>query len=499
MSCFLISRSYVKTHDFLQPLEGAGRNGESRENNLEISTVEKPPPLAPPLHPSVTHILPGGIGTYSISFHEQKAPKQEGSFSTVAQASSADRNDENSNCSSYSGSGFTLWEESASKKGKTGKENIVGERHNVREASVHLEGGTWTASLERQSQSSSSNKFNSTVLSSLSSPQQPIIEKYPSFTKMLTSSKMTGGEDDEEFVVKKEASCHPKVFTGNLTVNVDGKSADQKPSTPRSKHSATEQRRRCKINDRFQRLREIIPHGDQKRDKASFMLEVIEYIQYLQEKVQRYEGTYQGWNHEPSKLVPWGKSLRNGEGLVDQSQCTSSGSGRSTLFVAKTDDSKADISPTNTSDVHKFADHLNNVVMPKDRLQQPELPNKAQLQQLIPATTFSSGVAFDMNKPAPQQPQAHFQPRLCTMDDAENSGHKLKEPEQQSIESGTISISSIYSQQLLNSLTQALRQSGVDLSQASIAVQIDLGKKVKSLVYPSTLISKYDLPRMVFP
>ena len=39
-------------------------------------------------------------------------------------------------------------------------------------------------------------------------------------------------------------------FTGDLTVKVDGKSSDQKAITPRSKHSATEQRRRSKINDR---------------------------------------------------------------------------------------------------------------------------------------------------------------------------------------------------------------------------------------------------------
>lgn len=39
-------------------------------------------------------------------------------------------------------------------------------------------------------------------------------------------------------------------FTGNLSVKVDGKGNDQKPNTPRSKHSATEQRRRSKINDR---------------------------------------------------------------------------------------------------------------------------------------------------------------------------------------------------------------------------------------------------------
>lgn len=39
-------------------------------------------------------------------------------------------------------------------------------------------------------------------------------------------------------------------FTGDLTVKIDGKSSDQKAITPRSKHSATEQRRRSKINDR---------------------------------------------------------------------------------------------------------------------------------------------------------------------------------------------------------------------------------------------------------
>lgn len=34
-------------------------------------------------------------------------------------------------------------------------------------------------------------------------------------------------------------------------------------------------------------------------------LQVIEYVQYLQEKVQKYEGSYQGWSQEPSKLMPW--------------------------------------------------------------------------------------------------------------------------------------------------------------------------------------------------
>ncbi|KAL3620032.1 hypothetical protein CASFOL_034944 [Castilleja foliolosa] len=94
----------------------------------------------------------------------------------------------------------------------------------------------------------------------------------------------------------------------------NGKNSDKANAT-RSKHSVTEQRRRSKINERFQILRELIPHSDQKRDTASFMNEVIQYVQYLQEKVQKYEGSYQPWSSEPTKLMPWGngdkRSVKN--------------------------------------------------------------------------------------------------------------------------------------------------------------------------------------------
>lgn len=88
--------------------------------------MERPPPPVPPT--SVEHFLPGGIGTFSISqvsyFDQRTLPKPEGSVFTGARSSSSgERNDENSN-----GSGFTLWEECAVKKGKTGKENILGDR-----------------------------------------------------------------------------------------------------------------------------------------------------------------------------------------------------------------------------------------------------------------------------------------------------------------------------------------------------------------------------------
>lgn len=34
-------------------------------------------------------------------------------------------------------------------------------------------------------------------------------------------------------------------------------------------------------------------------------IQVIEYIQFLQEKADKYETSYQGWNHEPAKLLNW--------------------------------------------------------------------------------------------------------------------------------------------------------------------------------------------------
>jgi len=34
-------------------------------------------------------------------------------------------------------------------------------------------------------------------------------------------------------------------------------------------------------------------------------LQVIEYVQFLQEKVQKYESSYPGWSDENAKLMPW--------------------------------------------------------------------------------------------------------------------------------------------------------------------------------------------------
>ncbi|KAK4383338.1 Transcription factor BIM1 [Sesamum angolense] len=488
---------YLKTHDFLQPLERIGKNATTtKDENRGMAAVEKPPVPCPPA--SVEHILPGGIGTYSISYFNQRVLKPDGNLFT-AQTSSTTRNDENSNCSSYSGGGFTLWDESAVKMGKTGKENIVAERHVLREAGANMVGGQWTSMLEKPSQSSSNHKHNTATFSSFSSSQPSSSQKNQSFMDMITSAKNDKEEDDDEeddeFVIKKETSPFPK---GNLSVKVEAKTIDQRPSTPRSKHSATEQRRRSKINDRH-KLREIIPNSDQKRDKASFLLEVIDYIQFLQDKVSRYENSYNAWNQDPSKMMQW-RSCHIADGFIDHTRGANTEPAQASVFATKFDENKAGASSSLPINGQNIVDSdIATATTFKERSQQPELTSKAAPVHLpIPPNIFSFGRASIAASPvSPKQasdtdnritwpPSQIQQNASCTAD-----SNKMKDGEP-TIESGTINISSVYSQGLLNTLTQALQSSGVDLSQACISVQIDLGKRATNVPHSSTSAAKDD-------
>ncbi|KAH9722375.1 transcription factor BIM1 [Citrus sinensis] len=493
-----ISSGFLKTHDFLQ----VGKINAKEESTLEItSIVEKPPPPAPPppSSSSVEHNLPGGIGTYSIShvsYFGQKVPKPEGSLFAVAQTSSTEKNDENSNCSSYTGSGFTLWEESAVKKGKTGKEN-AGERAIGRgEATVNV--GQWV------SQSSSTNNSHRNSFSSLSC-SQPLGMKSQSFMEMIKSAKGSTHDDDlddaDEFILKRENSTTTN-HKGDLRVKVEGKSNDQKPNTPRSKHSATEQRRRSKINDRqvFQMLRELIPHSDQKRDKASFLLEVIEYIQFLQEKVHKYEGPFVGWNPERAKLAPWKNNHKHAESYVDQSQGINNGSATALVFAAKFNEKNVSISPAIPGSGQKPVESdMTSASTFKTMDPQPGITNKAMPfpMSLQPncykpvrnggaAASLRPRLASDAENTTSQPQTLECHTRSCTGDMPISNNKKLKEQELP-VEGGRINISTAYSQGLLKTLTQALQSSGVDLSQASVSVQIDLGKRAAQA--PITLAS----------
>ncbi|KAG8639012.1 hypothetical protein MANES_14G089600v8 [Manihot esculenta] len=425
------SQGYLKTQDFLRPLERIGKVTAKEETTVDISLLEKPLPPAPP--PSVGHILPGGIGTFSIShvsncFNQRISKPESSAIFTVARASSTEKNEEDSNCSSYTGSGFTPWEESALKKGKTRKEK----------------------------------------------------------------------EEERSNTVR-----------GELRVKVDEKSTDHKTNTPRSKHSATEQRRRSKINDRFQKLRELIPHGDQKRDKASFLLEVIEYIQFLQEKVQKYEGSYQGWNDEPAKLVPWRNGNRPSESCVDQPRGMNSGAGPALLFAAKFDEKNINIVPTIPGNTRNPVESDMNSTSAFELLDQhPGITNKAMsfpmpLQPNFFNSSRTGGAVAQVpprlisdaeNRTSQSQPQNQTHHTRSFTNNGAVAIDKLKEKEL-SIEGGTINISSAYSQGLLNTLTQALQSCGVDLSQASISVQIELGKRPnKRPITPTSIFKDNEIP-----
>ncbi|MBA0616918.1 hypothetical protein Godav_026402, partial [Gossypium davidsonii] len=463
---------YLKTRDFLQ-LEQQGNPSAKKEISVEVATVEMPTP------PSVEHILPGGIGTYSIShvsYFNPRVPKSEGAVFTVAEGSSTERNDENSNCSSYTGSGFTLWEETAGKKGKTGKEN-AGETPFVRDAAGKV--GHWaTSSLEKGTQYSTNNHPKS--YSCLSSSQPSSKQKRQSFMEMIKSAKGSSQDDDfeedEDFVLKKESSTTTHNM-GELRVKVDGNSVpDQKANTPRSKHSATEQRRRimnydcpnvfvkvnleikcCLETEKFQMLRDIIPNSDQKRDKASFLLERS--------------------NQRPT------------ENYADQSGAINGVSAPSVVFPTKLDDGNINITPTiresaenpiepNKSRATTFramdlTPGMMNKTMPFPVSLQPNFFNTAQ--NTVPATQIPPRLPSDAENNASQPQPVPCHTGSCTANGALPS-EKLKEQEL-TIEGGKINISSLYSQRLLNTLTQALQTSGLDLSQASISVQIELGKQ----------------------
>ncbi|XP_019189759.1 PREDICTED: transcription factor BIM1-like isoform X3 [Ipomoea nil] len=395
---------FLRTHDFLQPLEGAGKSvgKEEIDDEVEMRDVEKP---LPPAHPAVEHVLPGGIGTYSISYLHQRSPKP---------------NDENSDYSSCTRNESTL------KKGMAKKDNFAGDfRAVLRETGMNKGGGS---QLGQPSQTPSNLKNKTATFSSFLASQQFSEQNNQSFLDMIASSKSVREDDgdleeEEEFVIKKEQSLHPK---GNLSAKVDEKSSDQKPNTPRSKHSATEQRRRSKINDRFQMLRGIIPHSDQKRDKASFLLEVIEYIKFLQEKVHKYEGSYQGCRDNETSKLPWSKcQIENNEKPVSLPMLPNA------------------FPFCGTSNI--VAQHSPKLALGRDASTTSRHQSQCSSDR---SHITSQAVASDKSK-----------------------------DEDLTVESGTISISSMYSQGLLNTLTKALENSGVDLSQASISVHVDLGKR----------------------
>nr|CAB3447794.1 unnamed protein product [Digitaria exilis] len=193
---------------------------------------------------------------------------------------------------------------------------------------------------------------------------------------------------------------------------------------------------------RLEILRELLPHGDQKRDKASFLLEVIEYIRFLQEKVQKYESAHpQKINHEDSSM-PWNISQVQGGGLSPPTQ----------------DMNKEQYCPKKST------------VTPTDLLSTQSAGETSIDDISSQKATSTPQIWADDSTPSKQPP-------WLSMSTSDSGNRPLSKNDKQTLPEDTRSLSNAYSQGLLNTLTQALKRSGVDPSQASISVEINMDKR----------------------
>ncbi|GAV60097.1 HLH domain-containing protein [Cephalotus follicularis] len=279
---------------------------------------------------------------------------------------------------------------------------------------------------------------------------------------MVKSAKSHLVDEEEEEEDEEEYN------SSSYKVKGGGKSGEQKSNAYRSKHSETEQRRRSKINERFQILRDIIPQNDQRRDKASFLLEVIEYIHFLQEKLHLYEGSFQGWSQEPTKLIPWRNHHAPTESFVDHPQVLNNGSGTENNVVTPA-----------MSVVYKGLDRPPGSTTPVAALNMqtqsdtfaPAGTCAIPPQLLQEFVTDAENLTYQMQSQLwPAKPHA-------TPDAVRNN---RLDDEDLTTENGSDSVSNTYSQGILNTLTQVFQSSGVDMSQTSISVQIDVGKQANS-------------------
>lgn len=247
----------------------------------------------------------------------------------------------------------------------------------------------------------------------------------------------------------------------------------QKASGVRSKHSETEQRRRIKINERFQTLMDLIPANDQKRDKASFLLEVIQYVQFLQERVQLYEGTCQGWSPEPSKLMSWRGDLGSGDNFLDQPQLVRNGSGSETNVAVC---SKPPTGSQNSIDsdlsgnaFYRIADN------PSGKGNHGITPVQLNMFESVPAHP-SQGSFPEPDCHLPDQ--FHSEPWLSRSSPEYFGGpRETTNPQNVKPARAEANISDDYSQGLFNTLSNALRSSGVDMSHTNISVQLDVRQR----------------------
>lgn len=170
--------------------------------------------------------------------------------------------------------------------------------------------------------------------------------------------------------------------------------------------------------------------------------------------------------------MPWRNSHWRSQNFVGQTQVVKNGSSPGSTYPARFVENCV-VGPTSMQPSHHHPIEPDLIRDASCRSIEPksELPNKAMgipmpLQASMPvSSTNYGGISQTLTASDAQLPEY---PMAA---DAANHQDEL------TVEGGTISISSTYSQGLLNSLTQALQSTGLDLAQANISVQINLGKQ----------------------
>ncbi|CAL9111052.1 unnamed protein product [Musa textilis] len=419
---------YLQTHDFLRPLVEKkerlpeGKEDSSRGNGeataADNTTTERPP----------QHLLPGGIGTYSISHLRGADAKRSRCGLARPGAPGEGSKSEPDYYESPHTYDAAVWSD----------DQWLYRRFGARSSSLVTSAATRLAAASSFCHGRLFMQFSGCYGWFLSWSRWHAGPE----TKLLMEA---AEQCDNELFGKREGSSSRKGWA--IKVDGMGSWSDQRPNTPRSKHSATERRRRTKINDR-QILRELIPHSDQKKDKASFLLEVIGYIRFLQKKVQKYESACPERNQKNSKSMPWINITKlpqnkSSQGLGDGSASPAY------MFSQKYDETGI-----------SFAQN----------------PAEADESCTVSFKTIKSAKDFaNVDSTASQSPSQWL--RLPVRADCGASDSMLNGQGKVMIDEDKTSASTTYSQGLLNTLNQALQISGVNISQASISVEINLGKR----------------------
>ncbi|KAL5207261.1 hypothetical protein ABZP36_031696 [Zizania latifolia] len=240
------------------------------------------------------------------------------------------------------------------------------------------------------------------------------------------------------------------------------------------------------LSFRLEILRELLPHGDQKRDKASFLSEVIEHIRLLQEKVQKYETADPERNHEGSKSMPWAK--------VYYRSCW-----RNTQNISQVQG--GELSPsTHGMNKEQYGSKPISVAPPAPF-------NTQSITSTTASSSQATGTPHNWTKNITPSNQPPWMSMSTMHQESESGNRMLHKNKRQAVHRDKHSLSSAYSQgcvpepfvtsriklaqyvtnriqfqlsicnRLFNRLTEALKKSGVDPSQANISVEINMGKQ----------------------